>query len=136
MHTEASIREMPIRQFDALLDSILAAEPTDLRTGLAHLSGYNPAAFAYLANKIENEPEQVPHPTGFCGHPVDPAEFTQGFTECAGCRAADEVKPEPLPLSCGCTVPLAHLNIFRPGHQVECVNHGSVTVAGPLAVSQ
>lgn len=35
------------------------------------------------------EPERVPWPVGFCGHPVDPAEFAQGQTRCAGCRGAD-----------------------------------------------
>jgi len=38
---------------------------------------------------------------------------------------------EPLPLACGCSVPLGHLGLFRPGHPVECVQHGPTTVAGP-----
>jgi hypothetical protein len=39
--------------------------------------------------------------------------------------------PEPLPLACGCSVPLGHLNLFQPGHPVECVLHGPTTVAEP-----
>ena len=42
---------------------------------------------------------------------------------------AERAETEPLPLTCGCSVPLGHLGIFRPGHSVMCVTHGPTTVA-------
>lgn len=41
------------------------------------------------AAQDEDEPETVPDPTGFCGHPVHPSAWALGLTKCRDCLGTE-----------------------------------------------
>lgn len=64
----------------------VAAAAAMVRDETARPLRYKPEGATVTALKAKPEPERVPWPTGFCGHPVDPADWADGHTTCRDCR--------------------------------------------------